>query len=92
MKKLITILALLPISSFAQTIGNHAHFTASKDTLYLLKEDPLARVTFNVWKNDPTWNGTCPTILFLNTDQMAAIKGEDRRLAQKQPATKPSNN
>jgi hypothetical protein len=92
MKKLITILALLPISSFAQTIGNHAHPTPTKDTLYLLKEDPLANVTFNVWKSDPTWNGTCPTIIFLNTDQMAAIKGEDKRLAQKQSKNKPSNN
>jgi hypothetical protein len=74
-KSLITALLSIPAFVYSQTeMGNFAHVTPKKDTLFLLENDPLTKLTFNVWKSDSTWNGQNPTIVFVNREDMEAIK------------------
>lgn len=80
MKKLIILAILaLPAIGFSQKAehGYFAHVSPKNDTLYLLKNDPLTSITFQVWKNDPKWNGSNPCILFVDHDTMVCLKEEN---------------
>jgi hypothetical protein len=73
---LFTLLAF-PVISFSQSTelpSEFAHLTAGRDTLFLLAKDPLSQLTFNIWKNDPNWDGTCPNIQFVGPVQMERLK------------------
>ena len=78
MKTIFLALLFSPLLGFGQTTeyADCAQPTKSRDTLYLLENDPLSKTTFNVWKNDPTWNGTCPTIIWVNQIQLTALKNK----------------
>lgn len=74
-KSLIIALLTIPTFVYSQTeMGNFAHVTNKKDTLFLLENDPLTKLTFNIWKSDSTWNGQNPTIVFVNHAYMEEIK------------------
>ena len=74
-KSLIIALLALPILSYSQTeMGNFAQVNSKKDTLFLLENDPLTKLTFKIWKSDSTWNGQNPTIVFVNMKAMEEIK------------------
>ncbi len=74
-KSLIIALLTIPTFVYSQTeMGNFAHVTNKKDTLFLLENDPLTKLTFNIWKSDSTWNGQNPTIVFVNHECMEEIK------------------
>jgi hypothetical protein len=74
-KTLIIALLALPILSYSQTeMGKFAQVNSKKDTLFLLENDPLTKLTFKIWKSDSTWNGQNPTIVFVNTKAMEEIK------------------
>ena len=74
-KTLIIALLALPILSYSQTeMGNFAQVNSKKDTLFLLENDPLTKVTFSIWKSDSTWNGQNPTIVFVKEKEMKDLK------------------
>ena len=76
MKKSLAIALLsFPIFAFSQKqMGNFAHVTTNKDTLFLLKDDTMSKLTFNIWKSDPTWNGQNPYIVFVDAESMEDLK------------------
>jgi hypothetical protein len=81
MKTFLLALLFSPLLGFGQTteaaeFGTFALATTNKDTLYLVANDPLSKITFSVWKNDPTWDGTCPTILWVSSSEMAEFKNK----------------
>jgi hypothetical protein len=83
MKYLIVIAILvMPILSKGQSMGTYAHIHPSKDTLYLLEDDTLSKITYNVWKSDSTWNGQTPTIVFVNSTKMKFLKREEHEPIQ----------
>ncbi len=95
MKKIV-ILALMAMSTvcYSQTASNQAsfaHSTETRDTLYLLKNDTMATVTFGVWKSDKSWNGTNPTILFVNDKQMRELKENYVLVRREKSVTKLNN-
>ncbi len=95
MKKIL-FLASMALTSvvYSQTVSNQAsfaHTTAKRDTLYLLKNDTMASVTFSVWKSDKTWNGTNPTILFVNDKQMRELKENYVLVRREKSVTKLNN-
>ena len=72
-KTLIIALLALPILGYSQT-GNFAQVNSTKDTLFLLENDPLTLLTFSIWKGDSTWTGQNPTIVFVKAKEMELIK------------------
>ncbi len=95
MKKIL-FLASMALTSvvYSQTVSSQAsfaHTTAKRDTLYLLKNDTMASVTFSVWKSDKTWNGTNPTILFVNDRQMRELKENYVLVRREKSVTKLNN-
>lgn len=91
---LFAALMTLTTSVFSQTkseFGDFAHVTSKKDTLFLLKSDTMSKITFNIWKNDPKWNGTNPTILFVNQKEMLLFK-QNQSLAVRREENLNSNN
>lgn len=95
MKKIL-FLASMALTSvvYSQTASNQAsfaHTTEKRDTLYLLKNDTMATVTFGVWKSDKSWNGTNPTILFVNDKQMRELKENYVLVRREKSVTKLNN-
>jgi hypothetical protein len=78
-KLLILAILAIPAWGFSQKAeqGHFAHTSQKHDTLYLLKNDPMTTITFQIWKNDSKWNGTNPCILFVDRDTMVCLKEEN---------------
>lgn len=76
MKKIIfTVFLSLPLFLKAQT-ADYAHVNLSKDTLYLLIDSTLSKLTYQIWECDPSWKHTHPIILFVNQEKMKSLKRE----------------
>ena len=71
MKQLLLLLTVLSNTVNSQT---HAQPTFAKDTLHLVVNDPISKLTYNIWKSDPTWKGVYPAINWVTPDQMNQIK------------------
>ncbi len=95
MKQLLLIVSMtlttIVYSQTTSSTGNFAHASSDRDTLYLLKGDTMANLTFTIWKNDPKWNGMNPTILFINSEQMKSYK-ESYLLVRREKNVKKLNN
>jgi hypothetical protein len=76
MKNIIFILAIVLSNTVnAQTkFADHAQPTFTKDTLYLLCDDPMSIQTYKIWLHDPTWKGVNPVINWVDPKQMKLIK------------------
>lgn len=79
-KAIIFSLLAIPTMVLAQSakpqIGDFAHISEKRDTLYLLCDDPVSNITYQVWTNDKSWKGINPVILFVEKDKMVALKKE----------------
>ena len=68
--------------TFQPHYADFAQPTPSKDTLYLLIENPMSTITKAVWDND-TVTKNKPVILMVNSNDMICIKnrcnGKDNR-------------
>ena len=75
MKQLLLLLTVITITSSAQTqFAKHSQPTFAKDTLHLVYDDPIANLTYRIWKTDSSWNGIYPTINWVTPEQMNQIK------------------
>jgi hypothetical protein len=54
--------------------SDYAQANSNKDTLYLLENSSLAKMTYDIWKNDPKWNGCNPCIRFVPFGEMKKLK------------------
>jgi hypothetical protein len=68
--------------TFQPHYADFAQPTPSKDTLYLLIENPMSTITKAVWDNDSVTKNK-PVILMVNSNDMICIKnrcnGKDNR-------------
>ena len=94
MKTLLFVLLFSPLLSFGQTTtySDFAQPTTTKDTLYLVTNDQLSKLTFSIWKSDPNWTGTCPTILWVSSEEMAEFKNKSIASVRNNKATTASTN
>jgi hypothetical protein len=87
MKRILTVASLMiifssfkgnPKKSVAETIeasyGDFAQPTPDRDTLYLLENHSISKITYDLWKNDPKWNGCNPCIRFVSSGEMEKLK------------------
>jgi len=87
MKRILTVASLMiifssfkgnPKKSVAETIeasyGDFAQPTPDRDTLYLLENHSMSKITYDLWKNDPKWNGCNPCIRFVSSGEMEKLK------------------
>jgi hypothetical protein len=75
MKHLLLLLTVISITASAQTqFAKHSQPTFAKDTLHLLCDDPIAKLTYRIWTTDSTWKGIYPAIDWVTPDQMNRIK------------------
>jgi hypothetical protein len=54
--------------------GEFAQPTQDRDTLYLLENHSMSKITYDLWKNDSTWNGCNPCIRFVSFGEMEKLK------------------
>ena len=94
MKTFLFVLLFSPLLSFGQTTtyADFAQPTTTKDTLYLVTNDQLSKLTFSIWKSDPQWDGTCPTILWVTSKEMAEFKNKSIASVRNNKATTASTN
>ncbi len=80
-------LSILTFNVFSQTSKNSeekkvtfadfAYANPKRDTLFLSKDDALARNTYLTWQMDPKWNGTNPVIKFVPQEFIDSRKSLD---------------
>jgi hypothetical protein len=54
--------------------GDFAQPTPDRDTLYLLENHSMSKITYDLWKKDSTWNGCNPCIRFVSFGEMEKLK------------------
>jgi hypothetical protein len=87
MKRILTVASLMiifssfkgnPKKSVAETFeasyGDFAQPTPDRDTLYLLENHSMSKITYDLWKNDSTWNECNPCIRFVSFREMEKLK------------------
>lgn len=94
MKTLLFVLLFSPLLSFGQTTtyADFAQPTTTKDTLYLVTNDQLSKLTFSIWQSDPNWTGICPTILWVSSKEMVEFKNKSIVSVRNTKATTASTN
>ena len=66
---------MITIFSFRKdTYGEFVQPSINKDTLYLLKNNEVARTVYNVWLSDTSWDGRNPILKWVDKRQMKVIK------------------
>ena len=74
-KILCIICLMITIFSFKKDIyGEFVQPSINKDTLYLLKNNEVARTVYNVWLSDTSWDGRNPILKWVDKRQMKVIK------------------
>lgn len=61
--KLTAVLILSSLYATAQSRVDWAYVTPNKDTLYLEQDEPIANLSFTIWKSDTAWQGWNPVII-----------------------------
>lgn len=69
MKIVLVLITFFLLSFMIKDIPRFAHRDVKNNILYLCEGDSLSYITYNIWKNDTTWDGTNPTIIFLTREK-----------------------
>jgi hypothetical protein len=64
----------VPVARIAPNYAEFAQATNTKDTLYLVTDDPMAKIIKKIWDEDTVYRGEKPEIIFVPQDEMVCIK------------------